>query len=138
MSENELQAKEDTRNGFMVMFGCAGAAVILLGLFIGGGWLLDLMFSEKRDSDGGPLTAEKQEAVQRCKSAVKENLKSPNTAKFREERYLESAQNDNNIRIELTVDAQNSFGAELRNDFSCDLTWNVSSKSWTLDKIRQQ
>ena len=122
----------------MLMGSCALAAVILLGLVIGGGWLVNLMFSEKRDSDGGPLTTEKQEAVQHCKTAVKANLKSPNSAKFREERYLESVQNDNNIRIELTVDAQNSFGAELRNDFSCDLTWNVSSKSWTLDKIRQQ
>lgn len=54
---------------------------------------------------------------------VKKKLKSPSTAKFCESYEAEINRNGNTWSVEGWVDAQNSFGATLRNDFVVKITY---------------
>ena len=78
------------------------------------------------------------EAFEICKDFVKRRLKAPSTAKFRN--FFEE---DGEVRVTgsgngpytvmSTVDAQNAFGAPLRNNFICTVT--LSGSTWMLDDI---
>ncbi|EKN4700351.1 hypothetical protein NFB41_03655 [Yersinia ruckeri] len=70
------------------------------------------------------------------KDLITRNLKSPSTAKF-------SSFSDTNIRaygncqfnINGYVDAQNSFGAMIRNNFSANVRYDDKSKTYYLEKL---
>lgn len=64
------------------------------------------------------------EAIRYCEDAVRDDLVAPTTAEFDSQ-----ASETNPFRVWGTVDAQNSFGAMVRNDFSC--TVNITDDSFT-------
>lgn len=53
-----------------------------------------------------------------CERAVREQLKAPSTAEFSEQRYGKGEQPGRWL-VAGAVDAQNSFGAKLRNQWQC-------------------
>lgn len=58
----------------------------------------------------------------KCRNAVKDQLKSPNSAKFPSSLDLNAAareMNDGSWALGSYVDAQNAFGVEVRNNFIC-------------------
>lgn len=64
------------------------------------------------------LTSEEQSRLLiTCQNAVKSILKSPSTAKFPNITKWTFVKRDGQIIVRSYVDAQNSFGAELRNEF---------------------
>lgn len=75
-------------------------------------------------SDGSPSTGNKYDAQSACEDGIKSRLKAPSSAKFSNMRYNEKG---SSYTIRLDVDAQNSFGAAMRNTFTCQLTWTGSS-----------
>ena len=83
---------------------------------------------------GNTAKANDYEAKQICETAIKANLKSPSTAKFEHNVQILST-DENDYRIQAAVDSQNGFGATVRNDFTCKMTWSPSSKSWNLDRV---
>lgn len=72
-----------------------------------------------------------------CKRAVEHGLRAPSTAKF-QGRSWENAwhwkDHPGGVIANVTVDAQNSFGAYLRSTYECNLTC-MTSDSCTLTKI---
>lgn len=65
-------------------------------------------------------------AFQLCQEAVTRNLKAPSTAKFAD--YYDSYAKETSrghYHLQLKVDAQNGFGAMLRNTFDCRVTRNI-------------
>lgn len=79
---------------------------------------------------GGTSTGNKYSAQSACEDGVKARLKAPSSAKFSNMRYDEKG---SSYTIRLDVDAQNSFGAAIRNTFTCELTWTGSS--YRLDSL---
>lgn len=74
-----------------------------------------------------------------CKSFVKDSLKSPGTADFPFLEYEVTKQGTNSFSVKSYVDAQNSFGANIRTYFVCRITfrggdWSDRS-NWTLDSL---
>lgn len=70
---------------------------------------------------------------------VRQTLKAPSTASF--PLYDTASKNlgSQTYRIDSYVDAENSYGAKLRNDWEATLTYNGGQpddiRNWTLDKL---
>lgn len=118
MSENNGKRSLGCGGGFLI----AVVIVVILGL-IGN----NIGASEKPNE---------YEAKQICEDAVERNLKSPATATY-DSRVQIKSDNENDYRILTEVDSQNGFGAMVRTNFSCNLTWSPEAKKWTLDKIKR-
>lgn len=75
----------------------------------------------------------------RAEKAVKLLLKAPSTAKFAEETKRCWIMPDSTIVIKGAVDAQNSFGAMIRNSYYVKFKWNIDSnkqENWTLVDVK--
>lgn len=109
-----------------VRLGCLGWFGIILLVCVGLAYLGNM--------PGGRSPNEFQ-AYSDCKAAVKEQLKSPASAKFSNEKFESNQSDDTDFRVSLAVDSQNSFGAIMRDEFSCSLRFNKSSGDWTVTKL---
>lgn len=65
-----------------------------------------------------------------CQQYVKDRLKSPSSADFSGEVATQSTGDEATYTVTGAVDAQNSFGAKIRNTFTCTVRRN--GKSWDL------
>lgn len=84
-------------------------------------------------SNGG---ASKSDALFECQNAVKAKLKSPSSVQFAH--YGDSTiteVRDNTFRITSHVDSQNSFGAMMRSDFSCECQYK-SKDNWIVSDVK--
>ena len=93
------------------------------------------------DDDGGGDSADELRfgAFDVCTQFVEERLKAPGTASFRN--YFEddgevtvTGVGDGPYTVRSSVDAQNSFGAEIRTDFTCIVT-HQGDGNWRLNDL---
>lgn len=105
--------------------------------------VLGLVACGVESSTGGSSSADAEEqeyaAFEMCKEFIKDRLKSPATAKFRN--FFEddgevsvSGLGQGPYTVVSTVDSQNGFGALVRSSFTCTVT-NTSGNSWRLDDM---
>lgn len=67
---------------------------------------------------------------------IKQRLKAPSTAEFQSFRGVNHTyQGECTHRITGSVDAQNSFGAQIRNRFDVTVRYSKDNKTYYLDKI---
>ena len=68
---------------------------------------------------------------------VREELKAPSTAEFPDwtESNCQATQSGNTWTVRSFVDAENSFGAQIRSDYTAEMTYNASRDSWTLNNL---
>lgn len=115
-----------------VGYGCLVVALLLLGT---------CAYIDWRSSD--PAAVAERQAQDRlittyynCQEKVTERLRSPSTAKFP---MFSSADvkarqhNDSTYVVLAWVDAQNAFGATVRNTFLCEITYGA--KGWRLSSL---
>ncbi|MBA3704420.1 MAG: hypothetical protein H0W84_00525 [Bacteroidetes bacterium] len=78
----------------------------------------------------------KSEAYITSQNFMKRNLKAPASADFPFDEYTFQYTNDNIFIINSYVDAQNSFGAQLRINYEAKMQWNGSDwadiNNWVL------
>ena len=71
-----------------------------------------------------------------CKDFVKARLKAPSSADFAFMDYQATKFPDHKYIIRASVEAQNSFGAKLKNNYVCTVQWNgrddAAIANWTL------
>lgn len=72
-------------------------------------------------SGSKPKNGDKYEAIVWCEDYVKDRLKAPSTADFSDETV---ASQGRTWTVNGSVDAENSFGAKLRNSFACVVKYN--------------
>jgi len=71
-----------------------------------------------------------------AKEFVSQKLKAPSTAKFPNSNHAEIINTGyNRWRVTSYVDAQNTFGAMIRNNFTVLLSYNDSTNEWLLENI---
>lgn len=76
---------------------------------------------QRAQQAAGVLSAQSAGSMEvACERAVKDRLKAPATAQFTKD--ADAAWNGSAWRYTGTVDAQNSFGATLRNRFACEVS----------------
>ena len=103
------------------------AGVIFFGLIIGAIVWFNAS-SAHRDTTDDTATLNRIRAEQTCQDLVRDNLKAPSTASF-----SDMDTSATGVTIAGHVDAQNSFGAMIRNSFVC--TVDLDTHTVTLLKL---
>lgn len=88
--------------------------------------------SKDKDSYGH----DKFDAITIAEKEVKAQLKAPSTAKFCRSSEYTVSRSSNTWTVSGWVDAQNSFGATLRNNFTVKITFSSSTKYTASCSIR--
>lgn len=88
-----------------------------------------IMWGPKDESKSvrADLLKEQRQMEKACQEAVRDQLKAPATAEFQD--VTVSAAGAGAWRVDGAVDSENSFGAQIRTSFSCDLTPSGASHS---------
>ncbi len=70
---------------------------------------------------------------------MQDQLKAPSSAKFPTLEYETTYLGDNTFRVKSYVDAQNTFGAQIRTDYEVVLKWNgkerTDQRNWNLISV---
>lgn len=87
--------------------------IVVLSLGLGAGSAAYLL----TEPGSGTITFTSGQAKQKCRTAVAQQLKAPGSAKYGDEQYTSDTPTAG--RVTGWVDAQNGFGALVRNRFVC-------------------
>ena len=93
-----------------------------------------------KSDNGQDVSLARASAFGVCEKFVKQRLKAPGTATFRDpygDQVTYSGDDKGPITVDASVDSENSFGAKLRLPYSCTVT-NASGDTWTLDNLNIQ
>lgn len=92
----------------LIVFGVIALTVLLI------------VFNSNGEKSNTPYVVDKYDIIVAAKNCVRQSLKSPKTAEFcNSAKYFDINKiNDKEWTVKGCVDAQNSFGAMIRNDFS--------------------
>lgn len=102
-------------------------AIVAAGITVVSVWVYNVQADARDDVHGdNPISASKA-----CEALVEAQLKAPSTAEFNSD-----AQGGNGTwRVRGTVDAENSFGAQVRSEYACDVTVTHSGVDATLTML---
>lgn len=104
--------------------GCGGPTLVILGILAIGFVILAVL---GRPTQRGPEAPSAMGAWLDCQNFVKQNLKAPTTAQFpgaNAEGVGTVLQDNGRWGVIGYVDSQNSFGAMIRSDYVCELSYN--------------
>lgn len=118
--------------------GCMAIVLVTLIFFA---CIIGFALTSSSDSDQTGATGTRALVI--CKSIIERQLKSPTTADFGPsyETSVSTLGKENGTyqdayRVRGYVDAQNSFGAVIRTNYTCDISYNggdwADSRNWTL------
>lgn len=85
---------------------------------------------------GGGGGGDEGGAIAYCHQFVEDRLRAPSTADFPsspEHRVTELG--DQRWRVAAYVDAENGFGAQIRTEWTCEISYEESSETWTLESL---
>jgi hypothetical protein len=99
-------------------------AAVVLALVVG--WL-----SFRPAGTTGAVVVTSGQAVQKCQAVIATRLKAPGSARYGDIAY--TATSDTGVRVTGWVDAQNGFGALVRNRFVCAA--DRASGSWFVQDV---
>lgn len=157
-AEVEQDESEHSRETKVDLGGWAGwALAIVVAAVLTGGWLFidskggssnasndaaeEVIDESKVEDDEPGVDQEVMEvsAFEVCKDFVKDRLKSPGSATFRNQfeddgEVVVTGSGRGPYTIVSTVDSENSFGASLRSRFTCTVT-NTDGDNWKLNDI---
>lgn len=103
------------------------AIILVCGLI----WAIARGRGGEDESDAGARVASRH-----CQEAALSRLESPASAHFAplsEQQILRIQGEGEAYRVISYVDAQNTFGATLRRNYSCDLHHDAANNTWILD-----
>jgi hypothetical protein len=125
-----IQDKAPDKSGNMGCLSIIGiCAGVIFGLFI----LMAIIGSMLPESSS--QTGDASTARMMCKEFIKKRLKAPSSADFSSlsETNTETI-TQNRYRVKGHVDAENSFGAKLRNHYDCTVEYK-GSNNWSLVEL---
>lgn len=108
-----------------VALGCLGIAFLVLVLVIA-----SRSSTEEKDPNPGN---DKISAMVTCEKFVRDRLKAPATTTFTGLRMMDRG--EHHWSVTGYVDAQNGFGALIRNQFGCELTFEGLGKPWSASAV---
>jgi hypothetical protein len=114
---------------------------VLAGLAFGVGavWFMASSGSGGSDDQESSVKPTPFMAFIQCQAFVKNTLKAPATAQFPSKPQSAIDAGNNTFVVIATVDAQNSFGALLRNDWTCKTRYTgghpASPGSWVMESV---
>jgi hypothetical protein len=109
--------------------GCLKVSLLIFGGIVALSLIITALFGGFGGSGSGAGVAKRA-----CHNTVESSLKSPSTARFSSSVSGHNTKEDNFL-VEGTVDAQNSFGATVRNSFQCVVDTSGSRPRVTLNYL---
>jgi hypothetical protein len=129
MNETPVAAKRGFRPFVLVGVGVLAGVLVALGAVV--------FLTRGSAAPTNPGDSTRATAIEKCESAVKDQLKSPGSAKFSGVGNGEHAGEEPNSNTSYTlfelqgnVDSENEFGASLRSTWTCQVGYNPKTKSW--------
>ena len=128
LTADDLAVERRGKRGAWIAIGVVAAVITVASIAAGSG-------SDSESSDASPGLA-----FVMCKDFVKDRLKAPATATFRnfyddDGEVSVTGSGDGPYRVVSTVDSENGFGAKIRSRFSCTVTHTPGGDNWRLDAI---
>jgi len=124
----EIKAK-DQKNNQASGIGCLALIVIVFVIGL-------LTYDQKENPETGRETL----AFIHCQNFVTQRLKAPSTADFPHLDRKSWKIDENTFAIQAYVDAQNSFGAKIRTNWTCEIKYNggdqYSGANWQLLSLK--
>lgn len=114
-----------------IAIGCAAIFLLLLTCFL---------ITPNESSHSNPYGDSGMAAIM-CQDFVKRRLRAPATAQFPNIYSADTRRQDlgqGRYRIEAYVDAQNGFGALIRNTFTCVINKTPNTDTWNLESLQIQ
>lgn len=108
------------------------APFIVLGVVLGLGGLALWGFHAIFGTASPDLPAGAYDA---CEGFVQDSLKSPSSASFGGYREAAVTASGSTYTVDGTVNAENSFGVTLRENWTCTVTLSSDGKTWRLDSL---
>jgi len=127
--DTPLPFAELTRDFEKASNGCLKVSLLIIGGIVA----LSLIITAFSGGFGGSGSGAGA-AKRACHNTVESSLKSPSTARFSSSVSGHNTKEDNFL-VEGTVDAQNSFGATVRNSFQCVVDTSGSRPRVTLNYL---
>ena len=100
------------------------------------------MCTPKEEKEKKELEDVSRAALIHCRNAVKDRLKAPSTADIPLFDQRTTKIGENKFKVESYVDAQNSFGAKIRNNYTCEIERigtegeNIDGKNWQIIDVQ--
>ena len=104
--------------------GCLGIALLLALIVL-------VLVKSCGSNDEAADVDYKSTAWTACKNSVTQQLKAPAPAEFPPITAASFAGTTDEYTVTAYVDAQNSYGAQLRTNWTCTATWRPATKSYT-------
>jgi hypothetical protein len=117
VSDDAPRDESDKKSG--LGWGCLGIVALVIGVPVA----CTIAYSGAGSSDWAPSAIEARNI---CEDWVREQLKSPSSADFNDGSVTGAGAGP--YTITGTVDAQNSFGAMLRSDWTCTIEYRADEK----------
>jgi hypothetical protein len=136
--ERKHQRKKEAEERWQAMSQKQRVTAIAVGAAVLGVLLLVGLMSD--NDTGGSSSSEDRDlsnmAFVQCKNFVEESLKAPSTADFPFLDFTSTEEAENEYLVSSYVDAENSFGAKVRSDWTCRISYvggdDADIASWTL------
>lgn len=124
----------------LITVAALGGYIVGLGVILGGIGYPLIKFAAEPDAPriAAPACDSNRDALKAwdyAQDAVKEKLKAPATAQFESFNPARVVRDGCNYLVVSEVDAENSYGAKLRNHFSVSLSKNPETYRWTVESV---
>jgi hypothetical protein len=125
-------AKEQRMKSLKVKILVAVAALYVVVAILG-----SIYFPEAGQQANHYDSPDRSDACFASQKFVRDELKAPSTAEFPDwtESNCQATQSGNVWTVRSFVDAENSFGAQVRSDYTAEMSYNTSRDSWTLNNL---
>ena len=125
-----LRGKEEATTGMGVV---SGTIVFLVAVFI---FLLAQCTGGSEDKQPSSGSSRTVEAFTICQMFVEDRLVAPATANFGGAPSQATTRlGANRYQVDAYVDSENNFGAQIRTEYSCTVSYNSGGDSWTLESL---
>jgi hypothetical protein len=85
----------------------------------------------------GSSSGDEGGAIVYCHQFIEDRLQSPSSADFpSNSEHQVTEVGEQRWRVSSYVDAENAFGASLRTDWTCEISYDESAETWTLEDLQ--
>jgi hypothetical protein len=131
----KTSAEKTAQDQKKVQMGCLGCLGVVL-FFV----LISSLMPGKGSDPAGPSASSPSDrssmAVVQCQNYVRDRLRSPSTADFPWLDHSVTPEGSETYLVRSYVDAQNGFGATVRNNYTCKIQYSggdeADQRSWSL------
>jgi hypothetical protein len=123
-------SRQERREVWSAVFKLSVIACVFIAVFAGFGYAIYV--SETTGIGSQASDPSNSGAIEACHHFVGDDLKAPSTAHYSPDSEDQVFNAGTHYTVSGYVDAENSFGAKLRLNYTCTVQWHPKKKTWGL------